>query len=353
MENEANMFSKPKSSHVRSIGAYGVGIIFIILVGVSIWASTAVFEPISFSSSRTVTIQYGASIQKTSTALTSEGIIRNAFLFRVIVGGLYPGTTLKAGEYRISEPLNLIGAAGLFVKGAPKKEITIRIIEGWTIADIANYLDGLGIVAKADFLSETLKDYSRFSFLPARSSGISLEGYLFPDTYRIYEQSTAADIIEKCLENFARQYSAEIEQEAQKSGGLQYGMHAIVTMASILEQEVQDYRDRQFVADIFYRRIKAGMPLQADSTINYITGKADPSARATDLAINSPYNTYRNKGMPPGPISNPGINAIKGALNPLSNPYWFFLTTPDGDVIYSKTFQEHVQNKIKYLSKKK
>ncbi len=353
MENESNMFSKPtRTGHAQSLCAYGVAIIFFVLLSGAIWASTVVFEPVSFSSPRTIIIQQGASILKTSTALANEGIIRNALLFRVVVGGLYPNATLKAGEYRIFEPLNLIGAAGLFVKGAPKKEITIRIIEGWTIADIASYLDGLGVVSKADFLSETLKDYSRFSFLPARTSGIFLEGYLFPDTYRIYEQSTAADIVEKCLENFARQYVAETAKEQRKQMEEQYGIHGVVTLASILEREVKGSQDRRMAADIFYRRMKSGMPLQADSTINYITGKSDPSARAADLAIDSPYNTYRHKGLPPGPIGNPGLDALQSAFNPLANPYWFFLTTPDGEVIYSKTFEEHVKNKIKYLSKK-
>lgn len=350
MESGDSMFLRPRNGAMRSLCTYGVGIVFFTLVVAAIWASAIVFEPISFSSPRTIIIEQGASIQKTSSALVNDRIIRNAFLFRVVVGGLYPSSTLKAGEYRISEPLNLIGAAGLFVKGAPKKEITIRIIEGWTIADIASYLDGLDIISRGDFLTETLKDYSgQFPFLLTHARGISLEGYLFPDTYRIFEDSTAEDIVKKSLENFARQYSGEMERETRVQSR---SIHDIVTMASILEQEVRGMKDRQMAADIFYRRIKAGMPLQADSTINYITGRADPGARASDLSVDSPYNTYRHKGLPPGPICNPGLDAMKAALTPTPNLYWFFLTTPSGEVIYSKTFQEHVQNKIKYLSRK-
>ncbi len=345
-------FSRPSSkSGVRRFLAVGAAVFFVLLVCSAFWASFTIFEPISFQSPRVITISSGLSLSQASKMLASAGIIRNAQLFKILVKSIYSGAPLKAGEYRITEDLSSIGAAELFVKGMPRKELTIRFIEGWSITDIAQYLESNSIVSRADFLSETLKDYSReFPFLQSRIHGISLEGYLFPDTYRIYEGSSATDIIEKMLENFARQYAGDIEKETSAQSR---SVNDVVTLASILEQEVKSGKDRRMVADIFYRRIKGGMPLQADSTINYVTGRADPGARASDLVVESPYNTYRNKGLPPGPICNPGIDAIRAALTPAANPYWFFLTTETGEVIYSKTFEEHVRNKIKYLSKKR
>ncbi len=150
------------------------------------------------------------------------------------------------------------------------------------------------------------------------------------------------------VENFALHYSGDMVKDTKNSGR---DVHGIVTMASILEREVKSEKDRKLVADIFYRRIQHGMPLQADSTVNYSTGKSDLQAQAADLNIDSPYNTYNHTGLPPGPISNPGLVSLRAALYPEANPYWFFLTTPDGTVMYSRTFQEHVMNKLKYLKK--
>ncbi len=108
-------------------------------------------------------------------------------------------------------------------------------------------------------------------------------------------------------------------------------------------------QDRALVADLFWRRLKIGMALQADSTVNYITGKNDSVVSLIDLQKDSPYNTYKNKGLPPGPINNPGLSAIRAAIYPKANQYWYFLTTKDGQVIYSRTFEEHVANKRKWL----
>jgi len=125
-------------------------------------------------------------------------------------------------------------------------------------------------------------------------------------------------------------------------------VHEILTLASILEKEVSTENDRKIVADIFYKRLEIGMALQADSTVNYASGKSVPRASGKDLETDSPYNTYKYKGLPPGPICNPSLSAIKAAIYPAKNDYWYFLTTPDGKVIYSKTHDEHVKAKAKY-----
>ncbi|MBI4600172.1 endolytic transglycosylase MltG [Candidatus Uhrbacteria bacterium] len=353
MTQESQGFVQPDGgARGKTALAWCGGIFFIALAALAVWASYAVFEPVRFSTPRVVQIPAGLSVSQASARLSEMGIIRNSVLFRATVTMVYPGRTIKAGEYRIFDSMNSVDAAAFFVNGAPRKELTVRTIEGWNSADIAQYLDEGGVVSRADFFAETVKDYSeQFPFLQSsREKGVSLEGYLFPDTYRIFEGSTAADIVVKFLENFSRQYSADMQEQTRAQSR---SINDVVTMASILEREVKNMQDKRMAADIFYRRIAAGIPLQADSTINYITGRSDPGARLVDLAAPSPYNTYKHKGLPPGPISNPGRDALNAALTPTANPYWFFLTTPDGTVIYSKTFEEHVRNKIKYLSKKK
>lgn len=176
--------------------------------------------------------------------------------------------------------------------------------------------------------------------------GASLEGYLFPDTYRVAKKTPVESLVQKMLRRFEQKFPTSWRDQLQAQG---HSVYQVVILASIIEKEVPDDADRAKVADIFWRRLKIGQALQADSTINYLTGKATPSVSAADLAINSPYNTYRYRGLPPGPISNPGESALQAAVYPSSNQYWYFLTTPDGQVIYSKTYAQHVAAKQRYL----
>jgi UPF0755 protein len=147
------------------------------------------------------------------------------------------------------------------------------------------------------------------------------------------------------LDNFNKKLTPELVTEINKQ---QKTVHEIITLASIIEKEVSNDNDRKLVADIFYKRLEKGIGLQSDATVNYVTGKSTTRPSAQDLAVDSPYNTYKYKGLPPGPISNPGISAILAAIYPTSNPYFYFLTTPDGKVIYSKAYQEHLQAKAQY-----
>ncbi len=127
-------------------------------------------------------------------------------------------------------------------------------------------------------------------------------------------------------------------------------VHEIITLASIIEKEVRSEKDMALVAGILLKRLEIGMPLEVDSTINYITGKNDPSVQSVDLQINSPYNTYKNYGLPPGPISNPGLASIKAAVYPEESDYLFYLNRQDtGETIFSKNYDEHLTNKYKYL----
>ena len=239
-------------------------------------------------------------------------------------------------------------------------ERDVKILEGWNNREIADYLESEGVVSK-DVFSDELKKIgqsSDYEFLNDRPAGATLEGYLFPDTYRIYKEfpqelldgqdqsSAAADqLIKKMLDNFDQKLSSDLRAEIARQ---KKTIFEIVTMASIIEKEARG-DDMAMVSDIFWRRIKEGIPLQSDATINYATGSYETSASAEDLNIDSPYNTYKYRGLPAGPIGNPSLEAIKAAIYPKANNYWYFLTTDDGQVIYSKTFEEHKANKLKYL----
>lgn len=228
------------------------------------------------------------------------------------------------------------------------RERTITIIEGWTEEEIAQYLHkehGMPVTAFSKAaLAYPKSPQGRKFFGGGRIT--SVEGYLFPDTYRIYKDATALDILEKMLANFDERVTPEIRQRMH---GQRLTLHEGVTLASIIEKEVATSRDRRIVADIFLKRLRAGMALQADSTVNYITGKGMSRATIADTKIDSPYNTYKYRGLPPGPISNPGLDAIRAVAEPTATPYWYFLTTDDGTVIYAKDFDEHKRNRQRYL----
>jgi UPF0755 protein len=187
---------------------------------------------------------------------------------------------------------------------------------------------------------------ARYPFLKVRTSGTSLEGYLFPDTYRVFRGATAASVVEKLLDNFGRHLTSEVMEAVSASG---HEFSNVIIMASVLEEEIKTPADRRLVADVFWRRLGQGMRLQADSTVNYALGTARPSVTASDLESKSPYNTYRIIGLPPGPICNPGLDAIMAAARPTPNDNWYFLTEAAGAVHYAKTYEQHLANKAKYL----
>lgn len=348
ISNESSVFQQPQRVRVLALVIATGVMCFVFFVCGALALSYIFFQPVVLDGERIVVVEKGETASSLAERLKREGTIRSMLAFRALFSFVYPTATIKAGEYRLSERQTLLDTALLFMRGSPSNERSITIIEGWTIADIARHLEKEGVVSHAEFIRATQEDYAaQFSFLSSRTRVKTLEGYLFPDTYRIFKNGNADDIVIRMLENFDTHYSSAMVTQTKV---LKRDIHDIVTLASILEREVRGERDRRIVADLFYRRLAKGMPLQADSTINFSTGKRDAQARLVDLEIDSPYNTYKYKGLPPGPIGNPGLDALQAALSPIENPFWFFLTTPEEEVIYSKTFDEHVKNKLKYLS---
>ncbi len=247
-----------------------------------------------------------------------------------------------------------------------RAEASVTIIEGYQLTDIAARLENQGLVSAEEFLEAAARfDASSYPNVAARPSGASLEGYLFPDTYRIYRPTattspaeTANALISRALANFEKKFTAEMAGQAKARG---FTVHEAVTLASIVERETgrsaatDEQRaalgvERQTVAGIFEKRLKLGMGLEADSTVNYATGKSDPAVSLNDTKVNSPYNTYRHRGLPPGPIASPSLQSLEAVLRPKDTPYLYFLhAQPSGTVVYAETFEEHIKNKQRYL----
>jgi len=264
---------------------------------------------------------------------------------------------LTINSKRISSFTNrLLGHQPKVVQVA-KPEKTLRVVEGYRNSDIADLLVSNNLATAAEFAkAQQSYDTAKFSFLASKPVNLDLEGYLYPDTYRVFASSTAEEIITKMLSNFDKKLTPQMRADIKASGKT---INEIVTMASIIEKEAPisykngDNQDAKIISGIFWHRLKTGQSLQSCATLAYILGVNKGQYSEADTKTESPYNTYINKGLPPGPISNPGILAIEAAIYPTSSDYNYFLT-PSGSqkIIYASTYEEHLRNKNKYLGKK-
>ncbi len=284
-----------------------------------------------------VLIEHGMSADGIATLLKEHGVIRLASVFKAIayIGGLQ--NKLGAGRFVFEEPMSIFQVLAVLIRG--RQEVTIVIPEGFTLEDIAMVFEKKGLGDAGSFLKIARGDFA--SVYPR-----GLEGFLFPDTYRFFELASPNEVIKTLLANF-KSKTQSLKNDIARSGKDEY---ALITMASILEKEAAISKDRQIISGILWRRLEEGIPLQVDATLAYTTGKKSHELTVTDLSNEKNlYNTYAHKGLPPGPISNPGLDAIRAALIPEKTTYYYYLSDLAGAMHYAKTFEEHKKNKAKYL----
>jgi UPF0755 protein len=307
-------------------------------------------------------IAEGESVGRIGGNLHKAFLIKSKNYFKIYVRLNGYQRDLQAGEYLLSPALNIKEIVNALAAGQSlSQERTIKVIEGWDMDDINKYLLENNFVSGDEFKQAANKEIGNWK--PARPAGglvignldflddappqADLEGYLFPDTYRVYKDASAEDIIEKMLANFDMKLTNEMREEIAKKDKTIY---EIIIMASLLEKEVRSYKDMKVVSGIFWDRIKNGQPLEACATLAYVLGENKKQYTVEDTNINSPYNTYQNQGLPPGPICNPGLNAIRAAIYPDFTKYNYFLSSfNNGETIFSQTYEEHIRNKAKYL----
>lgn len=350
-DNTKEIGSQKKGRCFFKILTLFIGFLFFTI---AILANEIYFVHSSLSSPTTVVIKPGLGSRKIGELLKKKGIIRSKWAFVTYVTLAGSASKLKPGEYTFyKEPIPQISA--LLTAGSVQ-EVRIVIREGWTIYDIADFLDEKGVISASEFLKYVQpgpenralrqKLASRFEFLAEIPEDVGLEGYLFPDTYRVFKHSKPEDVVIKMLENLDRKLAAGLEQKIKEQ---KMTIFETLTIASLIEKEVISSEDRKLVSGIIHKRLKIGMPLQIDASITYITGKRTTRVSIADTKIESPYNTYLNLGLPIGPVSNPGLDAIEAALYPKKSPYLYYLTTPEGKTIFSSTLKEHNIAKAKYL----
>ncbi len=301
-----------------------------------------------------IEVREGESAEAIGRRLEDAGVIRSARAFRVLVALRGVGGALVAGEYEFDRGLPASEVIERLVRGETASRV-VTIPEGLRKEEIGELLDRRGVVSKQAFL-DALQDESAYADIPAVAEarrGFGFEGFLFPATYGFYSDTTAADVVRQMLLAFDRQVAPEIGDGA---AGLT--PWEVVTLASIVEREARIPEERPIIASVFLNRLRLGIPLQADPTVQYALAN-DPAnveafgywkARLTveDLGLDSTYNTYVYVGLPPGPIANPGLDAIRAVLRPAQTNYLFFVAKPDGSHAFAETLEEHERNVAQY-----
>lgn len=286
--------------------------------------------PSTFPVGQIVTVSSGESLQSLTMTLSKNGAIRSPLVFRTAVILFGGEKRVRTGDYLLSPAEGPLVLAYRFATGHYGLEpVKLTIPEGWNVFQIR------------DFLKTKLVHFDEAAFMQAVKNK---EGYLFPDTYFVSPVITPETLVMMMRANF----DARVEPIPEIKT-FNKTLSQVIIMASILEEEARTTESRRMVADILWRRLAAGMPLQVDSTFSYINGKTSEELTASDLRIDSPYNTYRYKGLPPTPIANPGLDSIRAAVTPIPNKYVYFLSDKKGEMHYAVTFEEHQKNVAKYL----
>ncbi|MCL5959115.1 MAG: endolytic transglycosylase MltG [Chloroflexi bacterium] len=298
-------------------------------------------------------IKEGETATTIADRLQKQGIISSAFMFRVLAQLRGADSQLTVGKYELrrnmttNEVIDKLREARLLAA-------RITTIEGWRAEEIADLIERKGVARREEFLSLVRQAIFDFDFLKGRPRGASLEGYLFPDTYDIPKGATATDVTRTMLATFDKRFDSSLRQKGAASD---LTLHQVVTLASIVEREAVVAGERPLIAGVFLNRIKLEMPLQADATVQYaITGPAPgpltdywkKALTTRDLQVDSPYNTYRVKGLPPGPIANPGLASLMAVVEPQKTDYLYFVAKNDGSHAFARTLEEHNQNVAKY-----
>jgi UPF0755 protein len=286
---------------------------------------------------RVVVIPSGATSSTIGQLLSSAGIVRSASDFVLAVKIRGRSHSLQGGEYRLSPSMTLLQVVDVIARGQVLL-YPVTIPEGFTAADVVDAVADKGL-SDHEQLTAIVRhgaDLYSFPFLDGAAGG-SLEGYLLPDTYQIPRGLLAHDVIGVFLERFGQ--VAVPLWEAQGNGR---SLHEIITMASLVEREARLPEERPVIAGVLYNRLHRRMLLEVDATVLYALGRHKSVVTYKDLDVNSPYNTYRHLGLPPGPIANPGVAAIRATLAPATTDYLYYVARADGSHVFSRTYQEHL-----------
>lgn len=299
-------------------------------------------------------VEPGDSLVAVADKLEEQEVIHSAFWLKVYLKLNKDTGQLQTGEYALA-PGDSYARILRSLQSPKRHEVRITIPEGYTLDQIGDVVTNNFDITKEAWNfavgPESPLVEHKFVVLAQKPAGVGLEGFLFPDTYNFFDTATAEDVVKKMIDTMERRVTdADVNMVTLSARTDEVTtLYDLLILASVVQREVLRPGEMKDVADIFYKRMQIGMRLQADSTVNYVTGKKTPGISLKDTELDTPYNTYLYAGLPVGPISNPGFDAIVAAAHPNPNPYYFFLTSPAGEVKYGVTHDDHIRNRNLYL----
>ncbi len=313
-----------------------------------IWHDGLLTRPLDPSAGeREFSIQQGEAVGTIALRLQSDGLIKSAAAFRDYV--VYTGldTSIQAGKYKLSPALSIVDIARELQDATPE-DITLVVLPGWRVEEIAASMPTSGLnITPEEFIAASASHPSGYDFFAGAASS---EGFLYPGTYIIPRNASPDEVLDTLVRNFALHMSAELSEGFARQG---LTIYQGVTLASMVEREAVQEEEQPLIASVFVNRLNTGMKLDSDPTVQYALGFnpvqgswwTNPLS-AADLQIDSPYNTYRYGGLPPGPIASPGESALRAVAFPAQTPYYFFRARCDnsGLHIFAETFDEHLSN---------
>lgn len=310
----------------RRYALYALAVVAVVALAVLLF-----LPPLYFPRGALLTIPENASFKETADLLEEKNVIRSSFTLRVLARLSGSDRSINAGRYLFETPESVITVLLRLSKGAhglPSVRVT--------------FPEGISVREMGAILRAQLANFDEAAWLEAAGQ---YEGYLFPDTYSFYKDSSLSEVIARMRENFTKRTEA-LRVEAQERN---VSFDDLVIMASLIEKEANTEEDRHIVSGILWSRIEEGVALQVDAVFPYIRENPDHIPNGDDPETESPYNTYLNRGLPPGPISNPGLEALDSALNPTETDYFYYLTGKDGNMYYAEDFEGHKRNRAQYL----
>ena len=309
-------------------------LVFLIVLGAGGWLAWALLIPVKPAEQKFVLLKPGYSTHRIANELRNARVIRSSSAF-LIWHYFHRGRSLKAGEYLFEKPENVREVHSRLARGDIYVH-TVVVPEGFTMFDIAQAVQDAGLGTREEFLMLAKSDVKLISELDPQAQ--SLEGYLFPDTYQFTRAQSLSEVIREMVKRF-RQEAVAI--------GLNADVHRVVTMASIVEKETAVPEERPMVAGVYYNRLNSRIALGADPSIIYaklLDGTYQGALHHEDMQVNSPYNTYRHLGLPPGPIGNPGRSSLQAAMQPAASDYFYFVSDGNGHHRFAHSLEEHNRN---------
>lgn len=314
-----------------------------IVAAAGLWFRNTVYEDKALPANTTqLVVPKGATFSQIAGQLHDAGVINNPFAFKLLGKLRHATAEVRAGEYRFQAHQNASEVLEQLRSGGAQIATWVTIPEGYTSREIAQRLADAGIGPAQGFADAFLRD----TIVIDHQRTKNMEGYLFPSTYLI-PTSASPQAVEKIMsDQFLKELPKDAEARARAAG---LTIPQVITLASLVEREAKADDERALMAGVYYNRLRLGMPLEVDATIEYIFPEHKTVITKADLATDSPYNTYKNPGLPPTPIANPGKPSIRAAFQPQASQYLYYVSKGDGHSAFAKTLQEHNANVARYL----